>query len=154
MFFIRLSKDGRKGGTQTKKHILRATGGEEDPGVSHRESHLLAWGVARTQPSATCWQQPRRYHLAGMVKGAPQAQSRSGPGSRTDEKGTDGSVEGTIIRRDFGTGVEDFFFFFFFQFPSSLMWKQHSARRKTGVDRTQRQTEGQVSYPPPDLKER
>lgn len=153
MFFIRLSKDGRKGGTQTKKHILSATGGEEDPGVSHRESHLLAWGVARTQPSAACWQQPRRYHLAGMVKGAPQAQSKSGPGSGTDERDR-WERGGNNNQKRFWDRSGRLFFFFFLQFPSSPMWKQHSARRKTGVDRTQRQTEGQVSYPPPDLKER
>lgn len=44
--------------------------------------------------------------------------------------------------------VEDLFFFF----SSSPMWKQHSVKRKTGGDRTQRRHEGQVSYPPPDLK--
>lgn len=73
MFFIRLSQNVRKGGAQTLKHILRATGLEEDPGVSHRDSHLLALGVARTQSSLACWQQPHEYDLAGMVREAPQA---------------------------------------------------------------------------------
>lgn len=47
MFLIRLVRDVRRG-TQTPKHIRIATGLEEDPGVSHRESHLLALGVAWT----------------------------------------------------------------------------------------------------------
>lgn len=53
------------------------------------------------------------------------------------------------IRRDSGIQVEDCFLF-----PSSPMWKRHSVKRKTGGDRTQRQNEGQASYPPPDLKEK
>lgn len=139
----------RIGGTQTPKHILRATRLEEDPGVSRGESHLLALGVARTRSSAACWQQPREYDLAGMVRGAPQAQRR------TDGEG--GRGEGTIIRRGFGEILEGTgsgrLFFVFFLFPSSPMWKRHSARRKTGVDRTRRQKDRQASYPPPDLKE-
>lgn len=52
------------------------------------------------------------------------------------------------VWRDSGTRGRPFFFFF----SSSPMWKRHSVKRKTGGDRTQRQHEGRVSYPPPDLK--
>lgn len=100
------------GGTQTPKHILRTTGGEEDPGVSHRESHLLALGVARTQPSAACWQQPRGYDLAGMVRGAPQAQSRTEPGSGTDERDR-WERGGNNNRKRFWDRSGRLFFFFF-----------------------------------------
>lgn len=137
--FIRLSE----------MHILRATGLEEDPGVFHRESHLLALGVARTQSSEACWQQPRPYDLAGMVRGTPHVQRTTEPGRRTDERnrrkcGGNGNRKkfGEIIGQEWKTS---------FLFPSSPMWKQHSVRRKTGVDRTQRHR--QRSYPPPDLKE-
>lgn len=141
------------GRTQTPKHSLRATGLEEDPGVSDGgESHLLVLDVAWTQSSVACWQQPQEYDLAGMVRGAPQAQRRTEPGGRTDERGRrerGGNDNQKRFWRDFGTGVEDFSLF-----PSSPMWKQHSVRRKTGVDRTQRQKDRQASYPPPDLKEK
>lgn len=130
----------REGGTQTPKHILRATRLEEDPGVSHSESHLLTLGVARTQSSVACWQQPHEYDLAGErweeLRGAWQEDRR---------KEWDRSVEETIIGRGFGeilgTGVEDFFCVCVF--PSSPMWKWHSARRKTG-SRQDRETETQT----------
>lgn len=145
-------QDGRKGGTRTPKHILRATGQEEDPGVSHRDSHLLALGVARSQSSAACRQQPHDYNLAGMVRGAPQAQSRTEPGSRTDERGR-WERGGDNNRKRFGEILGQKWKTFIL-FPSSPMWKRHSARRKTGVDGTQRQKDRQASYPPPDLKEK
>lgn len=84
-----------RGGTQTPKHIRVATRLEEVPGVSHKESHLLTLGVAWTWSSVACWQQPREYDLAGMVRGAPQAW-----GGQT--KGADAIVEETILGRGFG----------------------------------------------------
>lgn len=63
-------------------------------------------------------------------------------------KGADGA--GTVIGRD----LERFWDTWktVFLLPSSPMWKRHSVKRKTGGDGTQRQHEGRVSYPPPDLK--
>lgn len=73
--------------------------------------------------------------------GASQARSR------LDERADGGGQLSEEIWGDSGTRGRPFFLF-----PSSPMWKRLSVKRKMGADRTQRQHEGQVSYPPPDLK--
>ncbi len=142
-------QDVRKGGTQTPKHILKShwTGGRP-------------WCLPQGEPPAHSRRGPDTI-LSGLLAAATRLwfgwygeRSSTGPGRDGNQagrqtKGADGSV---VI----GRGVERFWDRSgrLFLFPSSPMWKRHSARRKTGVDRTQRQKDWQASYPPPDLKEK
>lgn len=144
---------GVKGGTATPKHILRAARLEEDPGVSHsgRGATCSLWARSRSQSSAAGCLQPCVLTI-GLVRSEEIQRARS----RTGQTRVDGQRGGK--RRSVETLGDRsgrlFFSFLFFWFLSSPMWKRHSARRKTGADRTQRQRDGWAAYPPPDLKER
>ena len=84
MFFIGVLRREEK----TLKHIRRAPGLEEEPDVSHRESHQLALGATWTQSSAARWQQPHEHDLAGTMREAPQAPGWEEPSRRRDGRST------------------------------------------------------------------
>lgn len=140
--------------SETEAHSQsRQTGGRPRRLPRREGSHLLALGslpitvFSGRLSAAACFN-----HWADMVTGDPMGPQPD----RTDTGGWATWWE-TTIGRDFGGQKWKTFFLFsflFFSFLSSPMWKRHSARRKTGADRTQRQRDGWAAYPPPDLKER
>ena len=113
-----------RGGAQTLSHILRAFTLEEDSPAER----------ATCSSPAEAWTLPSVVRCGWWeVRGAPRGRL----GRRDNRSRWGGSVEETII----GRGLERFWgrsgrLFLFFLFPSSPMWKWHSARRNTGVDRT------------------